>query len=224
LPPGRTQAVDYDESDIIDDDKVARTRQAIKIGIGLIVIAAIGFFVSKLMQPQPIEVPTTFTVFTAGDKSFSCDAPATWDNATATKGNGVAGNATFKYGAARVDVTSDLAGSLWGDIIRATSGTENPPKSPVQKVHEMGTKSMSEKYTNYDEMAGTSYQGKLGETWCSEFTADGGFRVGKLHGYRVTMLGGERRYKVVCQCPEEDWDKLKPTFDRIRDSVTPIAS
>jgi len=223
LPPGRGNNVVIDETDIIDDDKVARMRQMTKIGVGLLVVAVIGFFLSRGLQPQPLEAPASFASFTAGDKSFSCDAPANWDNSTATKGNGVAGNATFKAGAAKIEVKSDLAGSLWGDISRTSvAGATTPQKSPVQKVHEMSTEAMSQKFINYEEMSGTSFQSRLGETWVSEFTADGGFRVGKLRGYRVTMLGGERRYTVVCQCPEADWETLKPAFDRIRDSVVAI--
>ncbi|HVF09344.1 MAG TPA: hypothetical protein VNA16_00990 [Abditibacteriaceae bacterium] len=228
-PPQSSKIADFD-GDIIDDDKVAATRRAIKMGVGLLAVVVIGFFVSRVvlgaMQPQSVEAPTAFTSFTAGDKSFTCDAPADWDNATATLGGGgVTGNATFKKGAVRIDVKSDLAGSLWGDISRVGSAEPGvPQKSPVQKVHEMSTEAMSKKFTNYEEMPGTMYQSKLGETWMSEFTADGGFGVGKLHGYRVTMLGGERRYTVLCQCPAADWDKLKPAFDRIRDSLTPTPS
>ena len=226
LPPGRGNIADIDEKDIIDDDKVAMMRKLAKIGAGLLIVLVIGFFISKALQPQPIEAPSTFIVFTAGDKSFSCDAPANWENTTATKGGGgVVGNATFKMGAARIDVRSDLAGSLMGDIARASNaGAAEPPKSPVQKVHEMSTESMSNKFTDYEEMPATSFQSRLGEAWSSEFTAEGGFRVGKIHGYRITMLGGERRYTVICQSPEEDWAKLKPAFDRVRDSLTPIAS
>ena len=43
--------------------------------------------------------------------------------------------------------------------------------------------------------------------------------AGKLHGYRVTVLGGERRFTILCRCPQRNWKILEPAFLRVIQSV-----
>lgn len=62
----------------------------------------------------------------------------------------------------------------------------------------------------------------LGEGRCSEWSGDAGvWGGGKMHGYRATLLSGERRVTIVCRCPESNWKILQPAFDKVLGSLAP---
>jgi len=54
----------------------------------------------------------------------------------------------------------------------------------------------------------------------AEFTASGSFG-GTLKGYRATALSRDRRVRVMCKCSKDDWEKLKPAFDKVIESLGP---
>jgi hypothetical protein len=53
------------------------------------------------------------------------------------------------------------------------------------------------------------------------YTAAGGFLKSPLHGYRATILGGERRISFEARCRDSDWPALKPAFERVLTSLAP---
>ena len=54
---------------------------------------------------------------------------------------------------------------------------------------------------------------RIGEGRISEFTASGGTLFkSKLRGYHVTLLTNDRRVSILCQCPDKEFAKFKPTF------------
>jgi len=131
---------------------------------------------------------------------------------------------------ARIDVDADLQGSLMGDIARAPAGAlgDVAPglaakvKPPVEVVHGMNKKKVSGDYADYKEQPAKPFTSAVGEARISEFTGtSGGSFKEKIHGYRVTMLGGERAVTVISKCTEEDWPNLKAPFARVIQSVKP---
>jgi hypothetical protein len=180
--------------------------------------------------------PASYTAYTAPDKAFKCMAPAGWE-ASSSSSQAVMSGAVFHKGSAVIDITADLQGSLMGDIVRppAMPTGDLPPgaappgmeravkelqKPPVEKLHEMGRKEVAETMSHYEEQPMKTMQSGLGDARYSEFTAGGGVFSEKIHGYRVTILGGERRVTVICRCPESDWSTLQPAFAKVVGSLT----
>lgn len=85
----------------------------------------------------------------------------------------------------------------------------------------MHAKELEDSLSGYEEQPAQAFHCGAGDARCSEFTADGGLLTGKLHGYRVTMLGSQRAFSTVCRCRESDWATLKPVFINVINCITP---
>ncbi len=172
------------------------------------------------LWPKPAVLPASYQTYTAIDNSFSCDQPGGWSLHETGATNGNLATAAFQSGPARVRVISDATGSLMGDI--QNSGNANLPPAqqvpPVQKLHTMDETQLAASLPGYDEGDAQAIPSASGEARVSEWTA-----AGNLRGYRVTMLGREREFTVICFCPERDWPVLRPAFQRIIGSVKPGA-
>ena len=174
-----------------------------------------------------IPVPTSYAKFNAPDGTFQCDYPAGRESST----GGMPGQlrtASFTRGGASIHVTADLAGSLLGDIARSGSGlasgmagVEEQRIPPVEALHEMGLRSAEEEISNYKEQPHETIQSQLGDARRSEFTGTAGVLQQKIHGYRTTVLGTQRRFTIICKCPESDWKALQPALDRVISSLAP---
>lgn len=199
----------------------------------------VAIFFLKASKPEIVPAPTRFAAYSAADKSFVCESPDGWAK-QGSAAHGIMSGALFKNGPASINITSDLMGSLMGDMAAAGSGIagsvpagmenlvpgmeqalKEARKPPVEKVHEMGKKRIAGEFKTYEEQPAKPFPSKIGDARYSEFTADGGWRVGKVRGYRVTMLGGERSVTVICQCPEENWPTLQKSFARVIGSIAP---
>jgi hypothetical protein len=97
---------------------------------------------------------------------------------------------------------------------------EDETQTPVAKLHEFRKESVAEEYNGYEELSVTTVQSGMGDARRSEFTASHGFRS-KLRGYRVTYISPRAQMNVMCECPEEDWEKAKPIFEKVIASVAP---
>lgn len=161
----------------------------------------------------PVAAPTSFTKYSAKDQSFAIDYPDNWK----AVGGGQSGfySARFTSGSASIKVTADTVGSLFGTIMdpnNTSSGEEVPEElKAIYQVHEMGKEKMAEEFSNFQESPPTPVQTVFGDSRLAEFTGGGGFG-GKMHGYRLTALGVDRRITIVCCCREPDWETLKPAF------------
>lgn len=214
---------------------------------GIVFVAAMGGAGAFFMRPPaPVQAPKAFAPYTAADKSFLCQAPQGWKTVGGSAG-GMTGGALFSSGDAKIDITADLAGSLVGDIaaaqdraasaaaggIESAGGGISLPgvpgadlgkarKPPVEKLHDASGKSMAKKLAQYEEKPMQTLQSRMGEGRFSEFTAGGDNPFNpKIHGYRVTILGSERRVTVISQCRETDWKALKPAFETTITSLAP---
>lgn len=220
------------------DDESTRPRTSlilVLLAVGALVLGALFFL--QASKPERTAAPTKYARFIAPDRSFVCEAPAGWDKKSAGA-HGIMSGALFTNGKAKIDITSDLQGSLMGDIARATSAQSEgmagslPPgmalanlpqeRAPVEQLHQAGKKPLAATMQNYAELPMQPLQSRLGEARFSEWTGDAGLMGGgKMRGYRVTILGGERRVTVLCQCAEPDWKTLKPAFARIIRGIGP---
>jgi hypothetical protein len=185
------------------------------------------------MGGEKVTAPKSYEKYVARDKAFACLKPAGWEMADSALG-GTQSSVEFSKGLASVEVDSDLSGSLIGDIARAGGaglgdlegkipGVQlKAPKPPVEVLHDAGKKSAEEEYDEYAEQPMKTLQTKIGEGRFSEFTGKaGGWLAVKVHGYRVTILGGERSVAITAKCRDADWTALKPAFEKVITSIEP---
>jgi hypothetical protein len=45
---------------------------------------------------------------------------------------------------------------------------------------------------------------------------------GKVHGFRGVFAGGNNIASVLCQCPEDEWSKVKPVFRHVMESIREV--
>ena len=164
----------------------------------------------------PVPAPTTYTKIESPDKQFQCEHPASW-KVTTTGGKGLLSHCVFEAGAARIDISSDVLGSL----MAGPATTPNYPNAepPVARIHEVGQGKFAENFSNYEEQEPKPVQTNLGEGRVAEFTAVGSLGR-KLHGYRATLLSKDRRITTMCSCPVSEWETLKPAFDKVIGSLS----
>jgi hypothetical protein len=211
-------------------------------GVVLTLILFVLFF-TVASRPDTIAAPQAFKPYVAPDDSFACLSPTGWERKESAS-MGIQGQVIFRKGDAKIDIASDLQGSLMGDMARATDAqtqalmeqmeqlspelraqlnvsTPQASLPPVEQVHLQSRQSLAMRFDEYDEMPMQAYRSPLGEARVSEWTArkEGFLSGGKFHGYRVTILGNERRVTYTCQCPEESWKTLKPSFGRVLASL-----
>jgi hypothetical protein len=168
-----------------------------------------------------VKVPTAYGEYNARDGTFACAEPEGWD----CDGGGKGGPqwATFKSGPAEIRINADLAGSLMGSIAGSATPDDLEQAAiefePVHKIHELGKENAEENYPGYAETGKPQVLDvSLGPARQSEFTASSAFGTG-LHGYRVTVLGHDKRVVVFAVCPEDDWQALRPAFDKVIGSL-----
>ncbi len=207
----------------------------------LVVVFGGGAYVVMAARPERVtKAPAQFKSYTAKDQSFKCLQPEGWQVDGGALG-GVRAAATFTQGGAKIRVSSDLEGSLMGDISKSPidmgglsvpggpdmgAAAKELNRPPVEKVHMADAEEVESimelnGYREYADGQMQSFQSAAGDARFSEFTADGGMFGGKIKGMRATLLGGERRVRVVTYCLEEDWTTLKPAFQKVIVSVTP---
>lgn len=169
-------------------------------------------------------VPSSYNTHKAADKSFQIDYPAEWK---AEGGGTKLAWASFTSGNAKIDVETGLTGSLIGDIAQSqntilgvdpTKQTEGGPDlAPARAAHDFEKPAFIDQ-TGFTEQDPVPVKTGFGDSRKSEFTGSGSFG-GSIRGYRATALGRDKRVRIVCQCPEAEWETLKPVFDKVIESV-----
>lgn len=216
----------------------------------LVILLGGGAYVYSASQPEKLKPVTSYSQFVAGDKAFACDYPGGW-KVTSGQPQGIASFAYFKKGAAEISIDANLQGSLMADMMRseqimaenagadfaggggggAIPGMEQIPggaglgasdrRPPVERLHEAGKESFAEDKENYEEQGPAPLQSHLGDGRLSTFSYKAGGWSGKMKGYRATILASDKLFSVVCECPERDFNTIKPAFDRVLQSLKP---
>ena len=204
--------------------------------LALCAFGALAFVVLN-KKPEPVAAPAKFVVYTPSDKAFAFAAPQGWARHSSASG-GIMSSVGYEKSSAKVDVLSDLEGSLMADLSRGPGQMPDLPpgmmspemeakmkemnRPPVEKLHETRKGRVGDAVEHYQERPMQTLNTPLGEGRCSEWSGDAGrFGGGIMHGYRATVLSGDRRIIFVCRCRESDWKTLKPAFDKMLVSLAP---
>ncbi|WP_309707408.1 hypothetical protein [Armatimonas sp.] len=171
----------------------------------------------------------------AETNGFTYLRPKGWRGAGQVEVGGNAGTIELTSGTAYLKIGADLAGSLMADMMTASNNqlggvadalpgqlgatVRASTKPAVEKLHDSQAASLGKKLDPFNDGKMQLLQSKLGEGRFSEYMGkDNGLAV---HGYRVTILGGDKRYTVRAQCAETDWKTLMPVYQKIIQSVGP---
>lgn len=202
-------------------------RSMIPVALFAALIASVGI----LGCGGSVKVPTSYQRWNAKDGTFSIDYPDGWN----AEGGGKQGIqwAKFTEGSAEIRVAVDVSSSLIGDIAgsanQALGGALggdlgqigeklDVDLAPVAAAHEVNRESTTGDLAGYKEEKAEKFTSKLGEGRKSPFKAKGALGS-NIRGYRATVLSHERGIKVLCICPASQWEKLKPAYDKILDSL-----
>lgn len=165
-------------------------------------------------------IPTSYSSYNAKDGSFACDTPDGWE----IKGGGKSGTpvwAKFSSGSALIHFKASSTNRLANAALSGRSADANaiPNFAPVHLLHVDAIKQAEQEYEGYTEIAGpTVMNSKLGPARMSEFNYSTSFGT-KMHGYRISIIGFDRGVNVYCTCPESDWKRLNPVFDKVLASI-----
>jgi hypothetical protein len=168
----------------------------------------------------PAVVPTSYNTFNSKDGSFQIQYPAGWE----ADGGDRSGYAWAKFtsGGAEISVDANITGSIMGDLSKSSIiplGIEGDQedRTPVASVH-ANEKQQFEDAAGVKEEKPVPVRTGFPDARKSEFSGTKTFG-GTIRGYRVTAMSTDKRIRVVCQCPESEWEALKPAFDKAIQSV-----
>jgi hypothetical protein len=88
----------------------------------------------------------------------------------------------------------------------------------VARVHEFKRNQVTEQLVDYKEERAETVNSGFGPARRSAFSASG-FLGRKVRGYRATALGHMVGYDILCQCPEADWEGMRPVFAHVIESL-----
>ncbi len=212
---------------------------------GVAAVAVLDWGVSFFLPSAPVDAPTAYAPFAAADKSFTCELPDKWQvealgTASAEEKNSMSNGVEARKSDAYIKVTnSSIAGLLTGQLLYGSNpipdGTFGSRARPIFNDHGKGFK---KRFKNYKETKLTPAEAQLPKMTnivqvenakemvpdirFAEFTASGNNYGlgGKRHGYRMAVGGSKEILCVVCECSERDWQKLKPTFEKVMLSLS----
>jgi hypothetical protein len=178
---------------------------------------------------EPVKVPTSYAKWEPkGEAIFYIDYPEGWN---ASGGGGkIMQNAEFKKGGCLISVTTDQSSSLIGDITQsanqlggggdALSAEEREDLAPAAAAHAWNLKNKppQDHYGSYkEEKDPIAFQSGFGDSRKSIFT---GTVMGRsVKGYRATYIGKDRGVAVFCHCSAGEFEKMRPAFDKVLESV-----
>jgi hypothetical protein len=170
---------------------------------------------------EPAVVPTAYQIYNHKDGSFKIEYPQGWE--VQSGGKGKLAWAKFTSGDASIRVDTSEFGSLHGSIAQSMGvmegGADNAGKrEPVSVVHDSDKQGFEED-NSVKEKAPVAINTGLGDGRKSEYTGSETFG-GDIHGYRATALSLNLQIRVVCKCSENQWNALKPVFDKVIESVS----
>jgi hypothetical protein len=167
-------------------------------------------------------IPTSYTTYSCNDGSFHVQYPTGWE---ADGGDTPQYSwAKFTSGGAKIFVEASSVGSLMGDMagpramhVGGDVVMPDEEHAPVALAHENERQGFEDD-EGVTEKKPVVVRTGFPDSRQSEFTGTRTFG-GAIRGCRVTALGANRRIRVVCQCPESEWEALKPAFDKAIESV-----
>lgn len=155
-------------------------------------------------------------------KHFHIEAPRGWVVEAGGRGSS---NPWVRFinGKATIRLKTSVGASAIGDVMKAGgAGARDVPDSmkPAAQIHTMMKEQFAQDFSNYEEKPPRTVDTGMGDGRLSEFTAAGSWGS-KLRGIRLTCLGVNYQFTVICNCPEADWAVCQPVFEHVALSLSP---
>jgi len=200
-------------------------------------IALISMIALFSKQPTTLPEPESMEAYTNSEKTVAFNKPRNWKVGGVSLHSIVSTITLEPERNIRLEIVSDLAGSLVADISRSSNnqasslasmlpGGQNLDlklKSPLESAHEAGGKVIEAllKIKQYVEEKGTPAKVAGLDTLVSDFTfKEGGFMGSTdMVGRRFTLLGKDRRYSITYQYPKSAQNKIRPIFEQVIESL-----
>ncbi|MES2459831.1 MAG: hypothetical protein V4671_04550 [Armatimonadota bacterium] len=211
-----------------DDGSGFDTQKAVKIGIGVIV-AVLAFFVVSAAMPSKIPVPNEFDTYNSASSAFSLEAPKGWarkgvdiqreDSMTGQKYEADSDGVTLTKGKGIIQVWTDTGGDVMQNQLLSGGGPNFA--ALVDDKHKQFMGVMKKRVGGFQETDAGSFTLAPFSAKVVEYTGTSGFLFfgGKVHGYAATVQGPKHFMQILLQCPENNWDDLKPVYERILKSA-----
>lgn len=214
------------------DESTSNNKLAIGIGVGLGVLLLIGLVVialpSKSSDPSANASaqidPPKLELYTSERGELACLVPSDWELTAAGGGSkGIPPFARWEKKGMKIDFRAHLAGSMMQTSAQSTRNNEEelPDElKPVSTIHEFQKRRYKEEISGYEEQGAPEMIKTVGfgEGRISVFTANEGL-MGKCYGYRVTLLGNDNQWNVICRCPAGQWKAMQPFFRQVIESA-----
>lgn len=187
---------------------------------GLAFLGLIGYGIANMgsiAAAPAVEVPKEFADFSTTNGELKCQGPKGWPFKTGGGSGGVPPFLTIEQGSVKIQFRSSPSGSAMSTIQNPNGEDTQEMRDedkPVTKMHEFQKRKFLEEKSGYqehgaDEMIKTANsEGRL-----STFTASEGFST--VHGYRVTLIGTNNQWNIVCQCSAGDWKAFQEIFRKV---------
>ena len=190
---------------------------------GVIVLGVAGALLVPMLRSgkSGIEPPESYATYAdrIGDH-FRLEYPEGWELESGGRGSSNPW-ARFTNGNAKIFVKTSTGASAIGDIMGAGRDQSDLPDDlkAVTEVHALMKDQFADDYSDYEEQPGSMVDTGMGEGRLTEFTASGGWGS-KIKGIRVSCLGVNYQFTVMCDCPEADWTVCRPIFEHVAKSLT----
>ncbi|MEZ6046802.1 MAG: hypothetical protein R3C11_14730 [Planctomycetaceae bacterium] len=182
--------------------------------VSLIALVMVGLGVTMFLGPMGggggFEMPTEFEIWRTQSSSFQFEYPKGWET------GGTKMTASVKKGSISIKVRDSVQGSLKADIIAgptAVDGEKNP-KLPVDIMHEVMKEDVVKEFTNYSEFDMGRLESKPKNSHYSQYSHSS-FFGGERAGYRLTMLNAKYQLNILLECDADEFDQVKPLFEKI---------
>jgi len=171
--------------------------------------------------PGEVEIPENYVEYNSPDGVFALDYPEGWD----AKGNGnrSRGNAYAKINQPPIEILIEakLGYELRAGALLAAGGDENSTEglgglTKQGVIHDSWRPDYEKKFGDYEEEPGISKRCKLGPGRINKFSGKRGFT--KIKGVRATYLLLDRILTFEATCPDSQWPKFEPVFEKMMDS------
>jgi hypothetical protein len=195
----------------------------------LLVVAAVAVVLSTGCG-EPVKVPTSYAKWEPeGGTIFHIDYPEGWK----AEGGGKKPKqwAEFKKSGCLINCDTNMTTSVVADIGKSLntlgggdeglSQEEIEERAPAAAAHDVVKKSgvVAQEYSSYkEEKKAIAFNSGLGDARKTVFTASAAMGR-RVKGYRATILARDYGIVVVCHCPEKDFEKMRPAFDKVLESV-----
>lgn len=203
---------------------------AIMIVLGVGAVVAVGICLGAFLMVKPGGADGAakkgggikLVEFKSEQGELNCLYPEGWEVTAGGGTGGIPPSAVFEKSGAKVSFRSSPSGSALSMIVQpnASDGAEiSDDLKPVSRIHEMQKRKVEDDLNGYQE-TGPAQMIKtagFGEARVSEFTASE--RFSKIYGYRVTILGNQNQWIVVCKCSASQWKGYKSMFRKMIESA-----